>query len=442
MLPFLGKDKRKEGPLMTKVAKNPKKVEKEEPKPSVDPTELELAPETAPEEVETNEELIKLPSEDPKFTKEENELHGKLSRVAATLSRQFGQRSMLYLREHPDYAKVQSWIPTGNYSINWICSGRATGGIPAGRVIDLYGDPSCGKSLMLAHILAETQKLGGIAVLYDVEATFDRMFGERIGLDWADLLYTKAYRLEKKDAEIIGTDGKVKKVKMDKAVGASVQRLLTMLDEAIDLLHYEFPDRLVTIGVDSVSNLTTEHELDVGVEKKDLSKAGSVRQMMRMLEGKMSDLNITLVVTNHITANIDANPFARRTYGPKQEKSAPGGSGIPFASSIRLDLTRGHDVTVGKFDVIGHEIKVHTFKNKVFASKKTSYVEMFFDKGLDPLSGFVDFLVAKDIVEELGDKIFRYKGKRFKRHKMHPYPGFDEMVDKYPELLTALDEIE
>lgn len=410
------------------------------------PTKKEVEPETpegeTPPETEEVVELAKPSEEDlKKFSKEEITQQGKLSRVAATLARHFGDKSMMYLREHPDYAKVQYWISTGNYAMNWACSGRAVGGgIPAGRVIDLFGDPSCGKSLVLAHILAETQKAGGIAVLYDVEATFDRLFAERIGLNWSDLLYTKAYRKEKRQVDLVQSDGKIKKVTIDKAVGASTQRVLEMLDETIDIMHHEFPDQLITIGVDSVSNLTTEHELDVGTEKKDMTKAGSVRQMMRLLEGKMSDMNVTLVITNHTTVNIDANPFAKRKYGPHQDKGTPGGSGVPFASSIRLDLARGHDIAVNKFDVVGHEMKVHVFKNKVHQAKKTVFVDMTFEKGVEPYSGLVDVLVNKDVVEELGEKVYRYKGKRFKRNKMHPYPGFDEMVAKYPELLEALNE--
>lgn len=393
--------------------------------------------EVVQEETEIKDEPIEQTEQIEEPTEERSELSNKMSRIAKSLETIHGERSMIYLGDNPEYAMVKRWVSTQNKSLDWIISGRAdgTGGLPCGRIIELFGDPSSGKSLMLAHILAATQKLGGIPALIDAEATFDWNFAKSIGLNPKEMLYTKAYRKEKVKKKVIGKTGKVEEVEIEVVVAASVERTTQLLMDLIDITCYEHPGVLLVIGLDSVAVLTTEHELDEP-DKKDLTKAGELRKFVRKLEGKISELDIMLICTNHVIANIDANPFIHKV-GPREMKSTPGGSGLPFGSSLRLDLKRGKDIKENNV-VIGHEIWAFTHKSKIFPARKTTIVDMKFDKGVEPNSGLLDLLVNHSVVEEMGSAIYRYKGERFKRHKMEKYQGFDDIIAKHPEILSTI----
>ena len=365
------------------------------------------------------------------------DLPGQMSRIARSLESLHGEKSMIYLGDYPDYATVKRWVSTHNRAIDYIISGKAdgTGGFPCGRIIELFGDPSSGKSLLLAHVLAETQRMGGIPALVDAEATFDWSFAERIGLNPKNMLYTKAHRYERTKRKIIGKNGKIEDVEIESVVAASVERVAQILKDLIDITCHEHPGVLLVIGLDSVAILTTEHELDAP-DRRDLTKAQALRKFVRDLEGKISELDIMLICTNHVIANIDANPFIHKV-GPRELKSTPGGSGLPFGSSVRLDLKRGKDIKENNV-IVGHEIWAFTHKSKVFPARKTSVVEMRFDRGIDPNSGLLDVLVNQNIVEEMGSAVYRFKGERFKRHKMEKYKGFDEIIESHPEILTLL----
>jgi recombination protein RecA len=364
--------------------------------------------------------------------------------IAHSLEALHGEKSMLYLGEHPDYAMVKRWVSTQNRALDWIISGRAdgSGGLPSGRIIEFFGDPSSGKSLILAHVLAEAQRRGGIVALIDTEATFDENFARRIGLDPTRMFYSRAYRKEKRKVKVVDETGIQKEIEIDAVVSASVERITKILEDLIDLTRHKFPDELFVIGLDSVAILTTEHELDEP-DKKDLSKAGGIRSFVRKLEGKISELDIMLICTNHTIANIDMNPFSRKI-GPREQKTTPGGSGLPFGTSLRLDLNRGIDIKEkhhGAEIVIGHEIWAHTYKSKVFPARKKVIIEMRYETGVEPYSGLLDILVAKGIVDEMGSAVYRFGGQRFKRHKMEKYPGFDQIVVEHPELLTHIQGV-
>ena len=376
-----------------------------------------------------------------KETDEPKELQDRMARIARTISMKFGENSLMFLKDHPDYAKVKQWVSTGCRTLDWLISGKAdgTGGLPVGRIIELFGDPSSGKTLLLTHVLAGIQRLGGIPVLYDVEAAFDRSFGERIGLNPDFMLYTQAYRIDEREETFVAEDGKLKKGMIRKVVGASVERVRDMVESTIDIILNEDPNQLIGMAIDSVAICTTEHELD-DYDKRDLTKAQALRQMMRIIEPKIADLPVLLIVTNHTITNIQMNPFQRKP-GPREDKTTPGGSGLPFGSSVRLDLTRGKDLHDNKNNkrINGHEIWCFTHKNKVYTPRRKAVVEMKFETGLEPYSGLVELLAEYEVIEDMGQQVYRYKDERFKPHRMEKYQGIEDVIEKYPEMLEQLN---
>jgi recombination protein RecA len=384
----------------------------------------------------------------------------KMSRIALTMAKQYGEKAMMYLRDHPDYAKVHNWVSTQNCAVDWILSGKAdgTGGLPVGRIIELFGDPASGKSLLLTQILAEVQRRGGIPVLYDPETTFDSYFATRVGLNTNEIMYSKCYKEVKRQKMVLDKEGKLVKEMITVQLPATVEQLRDEIEELIDITYHEFPGVLLVIGLDSVAALSTKHELQIAQakeekdrDKRDFTKASGIRTFVKMLEAKMADKNCIFIATNHVIANIKIeNPWERsakpaRGLGPKEDKSAPGGSGLPFGSSVRLDLTRGNDIRdkANKTLVEGHEIHVFSHKNKVYPAHKFTTVEMNFATGMDRYSGLLDILIAKDVVDELGDQVFRYKGTRFKRKTQDKprFLGLSEVIEKHPEIPSLINEI-
>lgn len=417
----------------------PKRVsKKEKPKEPIPET---VIPDILPEVVQT------APEGSPDFRSE------KMSRIAKTMAGQHGSQSMLYLKEHPDYAKVHNWVSTQNVAIDLICSGKAdgSGGLPTGRIIELYGDPSSGKSLLLTQILAEAQRRGGIAVLYDPEATFDSYFAARVGLNIDELLYTKGYKDAERKRVVLTKDGKPTTQMIKVRLPATVERLRMEIEQLIDVTNYEMPGALLVIGLDSVAAMSTEHELDEP-DTRDLTKAHEIRTFVKLLEAKMADQNMLFIATNHVIAKFNIkNKFEKkdmkRREAPQDDKTAPGGSGLPFGSSVRLDLVRGRDIVQNKTMVIGHEIYLFTNKNKVYSAHKMTTVDMYFDSGMDRYSGFLEVLQAKEIIEDVGDLVYRYKGTRFKKKHQDKGPGkseyigLNELIEKYPEILSVANEV-
>ncbi len=430
---------------MTKrVAKREK--EKKEPEAIATPT-----PEVAPIALPEVPEKVEAP---PLVTVETDLRSEKMSRIAKTIAGQHGDNSMLYLKEHPEYAKVQNWVSTQSVAIDLICSGKAdgSGGLPVGRIVELYGDPSSGKSLLLTQILAEVQRRGGIAVLYDPEATFDSYFASRVGCNVEELLYTKGYKDVERDKMVLSKDGNLSKQRIKVRMPATVERLRAEIEQLIDVTNYEMPGTLLCIGLDSVAAMSTEHELDEP-DARDLTKAHEIRTFVKMLEAKIADRNIIFIATNHVIAKINMKnkwekKDLKRREAPQDDKTAPGGSGLPFGSSVRLDLIRGRDITQNKVLVVGHEIYLFTNKNKCYSAHKQTTVDMYFDSGLDRYSGFMEVLLAKEIIEDVGDLVYRYKGTRFKRKHQtkgpgkSEYIGLDELIEKHPEILTMANEVE
>ena len=416
---------------MKKTPKTPKKKEEAE-------AHIEVLGEQIPVTPEEIQEALTPPSD----------VSEAMSRISQTMSKQFGDKSMMYLKDHPEYTKVHNWVSTQNAAIDWVCSGKAdgTGGLPVGRIVELFGDPSSGKSLLLTQILAEVQRRGGIPVLYDPESTFDGFFAKRVGLQTDGMMYSKCYKDAIRKKMVLGKDGKLHTQMIEVRLPSTIEQLKDEIEELIDITYHEYPNVLMVIGLDSVAALSTVHELKEP-DKKDFTKAGGIRSFVKMMEAKMADQNCMFIATNHVIANINIkNIWEKRDKvkeAPKEDKSAPGGSGLPFGSSVRLDLSRGHDIKEQKILTVGHEIFVYSHKNKVYPPRKTTVVEMRFDTGMNRYSGLLDILVAKEIVEEMGDRVFRFKGMRFKeKPQIQPkYPGLEDVVEKHPDILTSANEV-
>ena len=203
-------------------------------------------------------------------------------------------------------ATIDMWVDTGSYALNKAISGSYLRGLPFGRVVDISGDPSTGKSLIIYHILANVQKMGGVAILDDTEDAYVKEFGEKIGINNEELIILNSLTVEEHFEKVFlgWKDSKGKKKR-----------------SLVDLIVENEPDCPIVVALDSVALLSTRHEQEVKFEKPDMIKAKQLRAGMRMVSSHLQQNNILHLISNHVIAKIGV------LYGPK--KTTPGGSGIP-----------------------------------------------------------------------------------------------------------------
>ena len=289
------------------------------------------------------------------------------------------------------------WVGTGNYGLNKAISGSFQKGLPFGRVVDVFGDPSTGKSLLIYHILANVQKMGGVAILDDTEDAYTKEFGEKIGINNDELIILNSLTVEEHFEKVFlgWKDSKGKK-----------------RESLIDMIIAEEPGCPIVVALDSVALLSTRHEQEVKFEKPDMAKAKQIRGGMRMVSRHMRENNIIHLISNHVIAKIGVlfgNP-----------KTTPGGSGIPFQASVRIELSLGKKLTDenNTDKKIGVQSRVKIAKNKVSAPFKETTLEIYFDRGVDPYSGVKEMLVDDGIlIAETGN-----------RYTYHPNDGQKETI--------------
>lgn len=319
-------------------------------------------------------------------------------------------------------AAPKNWISTGNYALNKIISGDFHKGLPFGKVVEVFGEPSTGKSLMLSHLMATIQKMGGIAILDDTENAYNPFFGQVVGVNNDDLIRisskTVEEHIEKMFIGFTDKEGKARK---------SILQMLLKDD----------PELPIFVGLDSLANLSTRHERDTAFETNDMSKAKLIKKGYRLSAEFLERHNVLYVVANHVYTKIGV------LYG--NPKATPGGSGTPFQSSVRLDLNYGSkikdDVEEGedakKGRLIGTQVHVTVAKNRLFPPFGKATLEIMFDRGIDPDSGLLDVLVEYNIVQKTGKGIYGFNGKTFRTNE------FESFLDQNREdLLKSSEEVQ
>ena len=297
----------------------------------------------------------------------------RLKALAVSVNKRLGDKEFMGIVTDNELAgRISGWVTTGNLALDYCCSGKLLGGgFPAGRVIEIFGPPATGKTLLLYHFLTETQKRGGLAVLLETEGAYNRDFGATIGINNDELLWAEP---------------------------DTIEQVFQVIEEIADEAQPE--DELITIVWDSLAQTSTEHEMEMDFSKVDSSMEGARKAKMikagfRRIGRKIGKANILLVTANHTIAKIGV------LYGKKTTTS--GGEGYNFASSIRLELKKGKSIfDVATKEAIGTHAKIFVEKNKVAFPFKECEIEIYFAHGANKYSGFLDVLVNKGIIEQKG----------------------------------------
>lgn len=291
-----------------------------------------------------------------------------------------GTKVSFFLDEDDNPVDVKEWVSTGSTLLDLAISNRPHGGFPVGRMVELSGLESTGKSLICAQIIAETQKRGGHAVFFDSESSVDQRFWKALGVNVSNVNYQKFTTLEE---------------------------LFTMIELLIGVFRKKDSGRLLTIFIDSVAqaSVETEMESEHGVSGYNTAKSIILSKAMRKITNLVSNQRVLLVYTNQLRYNMNAGPFGDKWV-------VPGGKALPHACSVRIRLANLGKLKVkrhGLDEVIGMKCTSQVIKNRCGPGYRTAQFEIHYDSGIQDLSSWLNYMKLHGLIT--GDK----SGYTFKR---------------------------
>lgn len=310
-------------------------------------------------------------------------------KVIDAINKKFGNRAAFLMgEESSDFIPV---IPTGSFKLD---SALGVGGVPRGRIIEVFGPESSGKTTLCQHIIAEAQKMGGICAFVDVEHALDPYWMGITGVD-IDSLY-----ISQPDTGEQGLD---------------ITEMYVRSGE-IDL-----------VIVDSVAALVPKAEIEGEMGDAHMAlQARLMSQAMRKLAGIVKQSNTCVIFTNQLRQKIGV------MFGDPE--TTTGGMALRFYAAVRIDLRKTEKIK-DKEDVIGNEVKATIKKNKVAPPYKITKFEIRYDEGISLLSELIDYGVDLGIIEKAGAGWFTFEGT-----KVQGMPNLRDLLKKDKTVLQSIED--
>jgi len=311
-------------------------------------------------------------------------------RTALTqIERNFGAGSIMKLGEN-SHMEIQA-IHTGSLSLDFALG---IGGVPRGRIIEIFGPESSGKTTVALHILAEVQKINGTAAFIDAEHALDPVYAKALGVDINELLVSQPD---------CGEDA----LEICEALARS---------GAVD-----------AIVIDSVAALVPKQEIEgdmgqsmVGVQARMMSQA------MRKLSGVISKSNCVVIFINQIREKVGV------IYG--NPETTTGGRALKFFASVRIDVRKTEQLKDGN-DIYGNHVKCKIVKNKVAPPFRVAEFDILYGKGISLSGEIMDFAISLDIIKKSGSW-FSYNGERIGQGK----ENVRKLLESNPDLMAEIEE--
>ena len=280
-----------------------------------------------------------------------------LELTIAQIEKSFGRGAVMRMSENSALANVSS-IPTGSIALDMALG---VGGVPRGRVVEIFGAESSGKSTLAMHIIAEAQIQGGTAAFIDVEHAMDPAYAKLCGIDVDKLLISQPDSAE----------------------------------QALEITDYLVRSGAVDIVVlDSVAALVPSVELEGEMGDQHIGlQARLMSQALRKLTGTINRTNTVTIFINQLREKVGivfGNP-----------EVTPGGRALKFYSSVRIDLRRIEAIKSGN-EVIGNRVRARVVKNKVAPPFRTAEIEILFNSGISKEGALLDLGVEKDVIKKNG----------------------------------------
>lgn len=330
-------------------------------------------------------------AKEPKDTKETTVQDGKseaLKLAIAQITKQFGDGSIMKLGENHN-VNIEL-IPSGSLSLDLALGG----GYPKGRIIEIYGPESSGKTTLALHAIAEVQKTGGQAAFIDAEHALDPSYAEKIGVQIDNLLISQPDNGEQA-LEICET---------------------LVRSNAVDL-----------IVVDSVAALTPKAEIDGDMGDAQMGlQARLMSQAMRKLTAIISKSKATVIFINQIRMKLGVmfgNP-----------ETTTGGNALKFYASVRVDIRRIGQIKNGE-DIIGNRTKIKVVKNKIAAPFRTAEFDIMYNEGISKTGDVLDLAVQYGVLDKAG-AFLKHNGETIGQGR----EAVKRLFKENPELFTEIEE--
>ena len=316
-----------------------------------------------------------------------------LDQVMADIEKQFGKGAVMKLGEH-EHQKIDT-IPSGSVSLD---AALGIGGYPKGRIIEIYGPESSGKTTFALHAIAEAQKRGGRAAFIDAEHALDPQYAAKIGVDIHELLLSQP-------------DNGEQALEICEALVRS--------------------GAISVIVIDSVAALVPQAEIEgergdshVGLQARLMSQA------LRKLSGVINKTNTVCIFINQLREKVGV------MYG--NPETTPGGRALKFYASVRLEIRRGEQIKLGT-DIIGNKANIKVVKNKMAPPFKTCTVDIMYGEGVSITSELVDLGAEAGILEKSGSW-YAYEGEKVGQGKENVKEWLKKNPDKKDEIEAKVRE--